>query len=126
MNTVIRGICKKEIAEIMPVYTDRDDFKEEYKIKVGQETSFSYDHKEKKYEFYLHYKKMCMTREEVMKHFDIVWEYECFNGCIQNGVACKRLASYKGGETSIDKINGAYCRIGWEVGRGTCSGFEAS
>ncbi len=129
MNTYIVGECIKELSETMLVFTDRDDFIKEYKIEIGQTVDIysTYPHwdERKEYYFFLHYKKITMNREQIEHHFKIIWEYGCYNTCIRDGIACKRIGHYVSeGTTSRDKYKSNCCNIGWEIGRGDCCMYE--
>lgn len=124
--THIRAVAKERISEIMPSFTDRDDFVAEYAIEKGKNIAVDFDEKTNRYQYRLHTKTNSLTREELEEKFLIVWEYGAYNTCIRDGVPCAKLRGVEEGSDARDpRRSGTSCRIHWEVGRGACSEYEA-
>lgn len=132
MNPKIVGKCIKEFTHHMLPYQGlpeemQKEFLMEYKIEINDivpiHVTSTYDNNE--YSFYLRYKKITMAKKEFEEHFQIIWEYGCYNTCIRNGIPCKNLGYIEKGSTERTPYLFKSCGIGWEVGREGCFKYEA-
>lgn len=122
--TELRGRCKKKVSCSMPTFTDREDFVKEFSVEEGEDKSIYLSKDGENYEFKLHYQTIIMTRADIEEHFDIMWERDCYNTCIRDGVPCENLTCYHDGDMALDKRRSTSCRISWEIGRGACARYE--
>ncbi|MBU7316088.1 hypothetical protein [Paenibacillus oleatilyticus] len=127
--SVIVGKCKNEISRIMPPFKGMPDWlaeemKKEYKTEIGDIVRFE-NNESGGYYFYLNHERIDMSRTELEEHFEIVWEYGCYNTCIRDGIPCNKIGQYiPEGTTDRSKYWSNCCRIGWEVGRAACYMYE--
>lgn len=129
-NSIITGKCKISISRVMAPFDGMPEKlakerQKEYKIEVGEIARFYSDIPDEYY-FYLNHKKINMNREELEKHFSVVWEKGCYNTCIREGKSCNKIGHHiPEGTSDRDKYYSNCCKIGWEIGRAACSMYES-
>lgn len=122
MSDYAVGVCKQEISVVMERFIGIG-FTKEFKVVVGDKISLHtdnlYDENSPVY-FYIHHKKIEMSRSDVDEYFDLTWKHDCYNTCIRKGSPCANLMRVPDGATNLTERNTWTCQIGWEVGRGDC------
>ncbi|PIH59128.1 hypothetical protein [Paenibacillus sp. LK1] len=120
--------CIKEISRVMPPIRGMhkelaEQMKKEYKVEVNDIVHV--DVSENIYFFYLNHEKVNMDYTELKDHFVIVWERGCYNTCIREGQACKKIGHFIPHDTTNrDRAASNCCQLGWEIGRAECRMFE--
>jgi hypothetical protein len=132
---VVHGKSKKEFKLLMPLFEGMPEHlgKTMCGYDVG-DTIYAYldkesepfgDRKDHVYEVSVNYKKIKLTRSELEDLLDIHFETRSYNSCIKNGISCNRLIGVCEGKTERDEIDFlSSCRIHWDIGRGSCSGYQ--